>query len=210
MGDAGDDQAVALAQTRPSAGGDEPAAHLVRLPDGTVGFIRNAFQVEMNEMFAEIMGGTVRARGGAKQMKVTVEEQQRRSERARLEAYYRRKRRKKQEPFAGKNENASFKNMRLFDRSKLLCQSGGVVAEASDRFRRLMRDHGGGSAVVLLPEDRSKSNPKPKPTSVSDWRLACRYCGSVITVQSPFNQMLEATIRCLHCKKTAAGRLWRR
>jgi hypothetical protein len=78
----------------------------------------------------------------------------------------------------------------------------------SDRGRRLKRDHGTESALVLLPDLKSKRKPKPAPGG--GWRLACRHCGNVITVRSTFQQMLQARIRCLRCKKTAAGRLWRR
>jgi hypothetical protein len=51
--------------------------------------------------------------GGQKQMKITVEEQQKRSERARSNAYYSRRSRKKRP----KQKQGGFKNMRLINKS---------------------------------------------------------------------------------------------
>jgi hypothetical protein len=51
--------------------------------------------------------------GGPKHMKMTVEEQQKRSERARIKAYYSRQGRKKRP----KQKQGGFKNMRLINKS---------------------------------------------------------------------------------------------
>jgi hypothetical protein len=47
----------------------------------------------------------------------TVQEQQKRSEQARLKAYSKRRARKKGDPSSKQKNNAGFKNMRLFDKS---------------------------------------------------------------------------------------------
>jgi hypothetical protein len=132
----------------------------------------------------------------------TVQEQQRRSGQARLNAYFKHRARKKGDPSSKQKNNANFKNMRLFDKSKL---SQGGHDQGQLESRQVSAAY-----APRRPRAAAPVLPKINPQALRDWQLTCRHCDQVAVVRSTLNQMLEATIRCLHCKRSAAGAHWRR